>query len=349
MEIRIPTLLRIKPGAIHKVGRYLHDSGFRVVALRWGEGIRGLVGERVIASLDAAGVRIAEEHESQGNDVEDVIPGMLAMPPRLDAIVAVGGGKVIDYCKYLAFLRQIPMVSVPTSVANDGMASPMASLMALGRRRSFKARIPYGVVIDTDVIARAPRRLSLSGIGDLISKYTAVRDWKLAYHAAGEPVNDFAVLVAMQSANSVANHPRKDLDDPAFLELVCGSLVMSGVAMEISGSSRPASGSEHLISHAYDALCPTPTLHGLQVGVAAYAVAWLQQSPYLPTMARALEKCGFFDYMRENPLSRPHFIEAIRQALTVKPGYYTVLSRPGEIERLVEHVQTDPLLIEMVR
>jgi len=349
MEIRIPTLLRIKPGALQKIGKYLRSAGFRRIALCWGEGMRPLLSERVSASLDTAEIQISVEREIRSNEIEGVVADLLALPDRLDAVVAIGGGKVIDYCKYLAFLRQLPVLSVPTSIAHDGMASPTASLMAGGRRRTFKARIPYGVVMDTEVIARSPRRFSLSGLGDMVSKFTAAHDWKLAYHETGEPVNDFAVLVSMQSVQNLAHYPKKDLAAPGFLDMVCGSLVMSGVAMEISGSSRPASGSEHLISHAYDVMCPTPTLHGLQVGVASYAVAWLQDNLNHGLVTAALEESGFLAYVKENPLDRRSFVEAIRKAPSVKPGMFTVLSRPGEIERLIGFVESDPLMNELAR
>lgn len=348
MEISVPTLLRIKPGALAKLGKYLSSAGFKILALCWADGMKAILGEQVARALDVGGLRVAVEREVRVNDVEAVVPDMLALPEKLDAIVAVGGGKAIDYCKYLGYLRQTPVVSVPTSIAHDGMASPTASLTAAGKRRSFKARIPYGVVMDTEVIARSPRKFSISGIGDIISKYTAIRDWKLAFHAKGEPVNDFAVLVSMQSVDNLAHHPSQNLDDAGFLQLVCGSLVMSGVAMEISGSSRPASGSEHLISHAYDALCSTPALHGIQVGVAAYAIGWLQENHHLATIRGVLESTGFLDYVRANPLSRKCFVEAVRQAPAVRPGRYTILSKEGEIDRLVRFVETDRFLAEML-
>ena len=99
--------------------------------------------------------------------------------------------------------------------------------------------------------------------------------------------------------------------------------------MEVAGSSRPASGSEHLISHAYDELAPTPSLHGLQVGVATLATTWLQGNPAHDTVLRVLEETGFAAHLAENRLDRAAFVEAVQVAPTIKPGYHTVLSRPG--------------------
>jgi glycerol-1-phosphate dehydrogenase [NAD(P)+] len=201
------------------------------------------------------------------------------LPRGTQAVVAVGGGVAVDAGKYIGFLNQLPVVAVPTAISNDGFASPGASLRVDGQRISAKAAIPFGVVIDTTVIAACPPRFTLSGIGDLISKYSAIADWKLSYHATGEAINDFSAMIALQSVENLVNHPDKSIEDLGFLQLVCGALVMSGVSMEVAGSSRPASGSEHLISHAYDRLAARPRMHGEQVGVATIATTWLQDNP----------------------------------------------------------------------
>jgi glycerol-1-phosphate dehydrogenase [NAD(P)+] len=173
-------------------------------------------------------------------------------------------------------------------------------------------------VLDTAVIATSPARFTFSGIGDLLTKYSAVADWKLSYWETGENVNDFAVLIALQSVDNLVNHPNKSIADLDFIKLMAGALVMSGVSMEVSGSSRPASGSEHLISHAYEKVAPRPSTHGVQVGVASIGTMWLQ----------------------ENPLDRAAFVEAIRLAPSIKEGYYTILTPKENVERLVEFVET---------
>src|SRR4029078_11880134 len=123
------------------------------------------------------------------------------------------------------------------------------------------------VIIDPGVCRDAPAVLTLSGVGDLVAKFTAVRDWKLAFHATGEPVGAFAALLSEGSIHAYLSHPVFDLDGIRLLATV---LMLNGIAMEICGSSRPASGSEHLISHALDATSARPRLHGLQVGLATY-------------------------------------------------------------------------------
>jgi glycerol-1-phosphate dehydrogenase [NAD(P)+] len=112
--------------------------------------------------------------------------------------------------------------------------------------------------------------------------------------------------------------------------------------MEVSGTSRPASGSEHLISHAYDQVASKPSMHGLQVGVAALGTMWLQHNPHRDTVLQVFKQTGFTDFMGEHKLDRTAFLEAIRLAPSVKPGYYTVLSQPGALATLLEYVESDP-------
>ncbi len=349
MEILIPTLLRIKPHALRKIGKYLRNGGFRQIAVYYGEGMKELLGEKVSASLESAEIRVLHEKTVTDNDIQGVFSDLFSVPEKAQVLVAIGGGKVIDYCKYVAFIRQVPVITVPTSISNDGMASPTASLTSQGARKSLRAKIPYGVVIDTEVVRQSPKKFTYSGIGDMISKHTAIYDWKIAYHDTGTPVNDFAVLISNQSVENLVNHGNRNVDDLEFLNLLAGSLVMSGIAMEVSGSSRPASGSEHLISHAYDVLCPQPALHGLQVGVATYAVSWLQKNRKHEVIRSLLDETGFFAHVQQTPLSKKHFLDAVRAAPTVKKDYYTVLSRPGEIDRLARFVDEDPFFNTLVR
>ncbi len=342
MEIRIPSLLRIKPDALFKLGKYLRKNGFDRITLFYGDGIEDLVGQSVRISLASSEITVLAQHAVHSNDVTDVVGLAFQLPHGTQAIVAVGGGVAVDVGKYVAFLNRLPVIAVPTAISNDGFASPGASLRAGGRRISAAATIPFGVVIDTTVIRSSPPRFTFSGIGDLISKYSAIEDWRLSYHATGEPLNDFAAMIAMQSVDNLVNHPGKSLDDLKFLQLVCGALVMSGVSMEVAGSSRPASGSEHLISHAYDQIADRPRMHGEQVGVATIATTWLQENPAHDTVLRVLEETGFSAFLAQDPLDRATFLEAIRLAPTIKPGYYTVLSVPGAVERLERHVTQDP-------
>jgi glycerol-1-phosphate dehydrogenase [NAD(P)+] len=349
MEISTPTLLRIKPDAINKIGKYLRNGNLMKIAIFYGEGMKEILGERINISLESSEVRVQHEETVTNNDIDNIFQSALSLPGATSAVVAVGGGKVIDYCKYAGFILQIPVISVPTAVSNDGFASPVSSLLVNGKRKTMRAKIPYGVVIDTGIVKRSPAKFTLSGIGDMVSKYTAIYDWKLSYRKTGESVNDFAVLISNNSVDNLANYGHKNIEDLEFIKLLCGSLVMSGIAMEVSGSSRPASGAEHLISHAYDKISAVPSLHGLQVGVATYAVSVIQNNPKLALVKSVLEETGFIDHMRKNPLNKKEFIDAVRYARNIKEGYYTVLSEERSVDAMIDFIETDAYFGELVK
>ena len=136
--------------------------------------------------MEQEGVEVVGWVEMDDNRFEDATTALADLPPKLSAIVGLGGGKALDMAKYLAFLARLPYYAVPTSLSNDGFCSPQSSLTIKGRRRSLAAApAPRGVVVDVDVCLSAPRILWLSGVGDLASKLTAVFDWKLAFHNRG--------------------------------------------------------------------------------------------------------------------------------------------------------------------
>ncbi|MGV1005007.1 MAG: iron-containing alcohol dehydrogenase family protein [Candidatus Nanopelagicales bacterium] len=338
-SIEIPALLRIKPNTVYKLGKYLRRNDFKRIALFYGEGMKDLIGQVVEISLDSSEIHVDSTMTVVHNDIEEIVGISFEVPSSAQAIVAVGGGMVIDYAKYAGFLTRRPVIAVPTALSNDGFCSPGASLKVEGRRVSCPANLPFGVVLDTAVIAKSPARFTLSGVGDLLSKFSAITDWKLSYWETGEQVNDFAVLIALQSVENLVNFPQKNIADLEFLKLVGGALVMSGIAMEVTGSSRPASGSEHLISHAYEKHATRPAMHGLQVGVATLGTMWLQQHPRLEAVKQVFAECGFDAFMAENKLERAAFEQAIVDAPTVKPGQYTILTPRGNIDRLLDHVR----------
>lgn len=337
-SIQIPALLRIKPNTLYKLGKYLRRNDFKRIALFYGDGMKDLVGQVVAISLDSSEIHVESTMTVATNDIEEIVAISFEVPGSAQAIVAIGGGMVIDYAKYAGFLTRRPVIAVPTALSNDGFCSPGASLKVEGRRVSCPANLPFGVVLDTAVIAKSPERFTQSGIGDLLSKFSAVTDWKLSYWETGEQVNDFAVLIALQSVENLVNFPQKDITNPDFLKLVGGALVMSGVAMEVSGSSRPASGSEHLISHAYEKHATKPSMHGLQVGVATLGTMWLQEHPRLPAVKQVFADCGFDAFMATNKLQRTAFEQAIIDAPAIKPGQYTILSPRGNIDKLLDHI-----------
>jgi len=139
----------------------------------------------------------------------------------------------------------------------------------------------------------------------------------------------------------------KSLEDLDYLRVLASSLMVSGIAMEIAGSSRPASGAEHLIRHAYDQVASPASLHGLQVGAASYLTAHLQGTTR-DVVVRAATESGFLAYLAEHPLSRSAFTEALERAPSIKEGFHTVLAEPGALEQALAFCESDPWMRQIL-
>lgn len=339
-RVTIPTLVRIKPGALARLGIYLGRGQHQSVALFQSAGLAPDISGAVHDSLRSANISAVRSVDVSQNDFEFAVAQFRDLPASARAVVGLGGGKALDVAKYVAFLARLPYLAVPTSLSNDGFASPQSSLTIGGKRKSLPAAMPQGVVVDTSTCARAPRKLTLSGVGDLAAKFTAIRDWKLAFHQAGEHVDDFAALLADSSAQAFLGRP---LLDEQGIHHLATSLLVSGIAMEVCGSSRPASGSEHLISHALDEISARPRLHGLQVGVAAYLVSLLQQNQS-EAIGHMLERTGFWDEIAADPFSTAEWLEAVRRAPSLKENFFTVLSTRDTIGEVAAAIRSDPFL-----
>lgn len=243
-----------------------------------------------------------------------------------DYVVGAGGGRVIDVAKVAASETGRDFISVPTQAASDGICSPVAVMVdESGSPRSVGARIPAAIVVDMQVLGQAPETTWLSGLGDLISNLSAVRDWRFAHELYGEPLDDFACLTAEAAALSVYTEAAR-ISDPEYQERLIRGLILSGIAMEMAGSSRPASGPEHLVSHALDRLLSEPRQHGLQVALATVTMHLLRGSE-VARLIRFYRAVGLPVHPRDLEIEVPLYMEAIRRGPEQRPGRRTILDR----------------------
>ncbi|MBR1778478.1 MAG: iron-containing alcohol dehydrogenase family protein [Alphaproteobacteria bacterium] len=348
-RIDVPYLLKIGEGKLAKIGKYLSDKEFENVALFLGEGVEALIGDAFFKGLDAFAINVVLKKTATDIDLESIARTAFALPPAVDAIIGIGGGKALDFAKYAAYLLKLPYIAVPTVMSNDGFCSPSSSLTVAGKRKSVKSGVPFGVVIDLDIIRDNPDVFLYSGIGDMVSKITALHDWKNAFRKDGERFNDFAALMAYNSLDILFLKHSFNIRAPEFQRSLANSLLISGVAMEIAGSSRPASGSEHLISHALDTVSVRPKAHGIQVGAATYLCALLQRNENIADVASVLTNTGFLDFVGQSPFDRAEFERALKLAPAIKPDYYTILSESDSFDRAVHYLDTDETLKRIVQ
>ena len=346
-HIAIPVILKIGPGVLDNLGTYLMDAQLQKVVILFGNGLIDMFGMDVMESLKESGVEVLEYQELDTVRLEDLTSLAFSMSAKTQAIIGIGGGKVIDAAKYCGFLRNLAFISIPTSASSDGFSSASASLLVEGHRKSVPARLAYGIVVDTKIIKSAPKKFLYSGIGDMVSKITALYDWIFEEQHGYGKVNDFAVMIAKKAVNSFVRTPFESIEEDLFLKELLDSLAMSGIANEIAGSSAPTSGSEHLISHALDKMLEQPQLHGIQVGVATYLMSVVQDHRYR-RVDTIFTQTGFWDYVKTLEMKREDFEKAIDIAPSIKPFRYTYLHEQKYRDKAKQVLREDARLKEIL-
>lgn len=261
-------------------------------------------------------------------------------------IIAIGGGKVIDVTKYVAYLMHMPFISVPTAASHDGIASPVASIrLNNGRPGSFFTKPPIMVIADVTIISKAPRRLTASGCGDVIGKITAVRDARLARVIKGEYIGDYALSLALMSAKLVMkNASLIARGSQEGIRVLLEALISCGTAMAIAGSSRPCSGSEHLFSHALDIVAPKPALHGEQVGVGTIMMSYLHGLKWRKIRS-FLKQVGAPTNAKELGIEPEYIVKALTIAHKMRKRY-TILGESGLTWKAAEALAKETEVID---
>ena len=193
------------------------------------------------------------------------------MDDEMDLILAVGTGTIHDISRYIAHEYGIPFISVPTAASMDGFVSSVATMTWNGLKKTIPSVAPLCVIADTDIFSKAPKRLNASGAANILGKYISLADWRIANLVAGEYLCERAYEMEEQALRLVKSCirgiPSEDEDD---CENLMKALIISGLAMQIVGSSRPASGAEHHMSHLWKMEVINGHLdayHGEKVGV----------------------------------------------------------------------------------
>lgn len=320
-----PVVVDIRRGALDDLAGVLADqrishSGKLAVAISGGSG--AVLRKRLEPALPGA-----DWYEVGGGTLDDAIKLADAMKSsHYDAVVGLGGGKIIDCAKFAAARIGLPLVAVATNLSHDGLCSPVATLDNDAGRGSYGVPNPIAVVIDLDVIREAPVRFVRSGIGDALSNISAVADWELAHRVKGEQIDGLAAAMARQAGEAVLRHPG-GVGDDAFLQVLAEGLVLTGISMSIAGDSRPASGACHEINHAFDLLYPKRAAsHGEQCGLGAAFAMYLrgahEESAY---MAQVLRRHGLPVLPGEIGFTAEEFVKVVEFAPQTRPGRYTIL------------------------
>lgn len=256
-----------------------------------------------------------------------------------EAIIAAGGGRVMDIIKVVSHFSKIPWISLPTSASHDGFSSPFINFILRGAIKdmekkfgNFDSSSPLAIVGDTNLISKSPYKHLISGVGDLIAKLTAVKDWQLAMRLRGEYYDEYAATFGRVSARIVEEgYSLISQGTEPGVRLVTKALGNSGVAMSIAGNSRPASGCEHLISHYLDYLSVkenrfdnSKSSHGFQVGLGTVIGMYLHGGDWKKILS-ILSAVKHPTNFQELGIDRDILVETLMNAHTIRPERYTIL------------------------
>ena len=245
------------------------------------------------------------------------------------AVLGIGGGKVIDVAKLSSYNQGVYFVSMPTTASHDGIVSPMASIKNPNTSISVSAHSPIAVIADSEILAQSPFRLLAAGCADLIANFTAIKDWELAHRLKNESFSESAAALSIMSAHLITDNIaniKPNLEPSA--RIVMKSLFSGGMAISIAGSSRPASGSEHLFSHALDKILDKPALHGEQCGIGTIMMMYLHGGDW-KAIQESLKAVQAPTTAKELNIADEDIIEALVMAHKIRPERYTILGDNG--------------------
>ena len=269
-EVYLKKLI-IKPDAVDELPQVIDEMGdFSKITMICDDNTYKVLGQKVegICRIDYTIKLNPENLHANEIAVESV---QKELKSDCDLLVAVGSGTIHDVTRYVAYQNGLQFISVPTAPSVDGFVSSVAAMTMNGVKATLTAVCPLAMVADSRILAQAPMRLIAAGVSDLLGKYTALADWKIGNILTGEYICDYLIELEEKAVNDVMDNIDEILkQDMTSVEKLMYGLVLSGLAMQMCGNSRPASGAEHHISHFTEMKVlnnPDFAYHGEKVGV----------------------------------------------------------------------------------
>lgn len=267
--------VEIGSGVTERAGEHLRAAGFgdRLLLLADNNTLRAADG--ILPALAKAGFAVKKliysdllyARAEQVREVE-------ALCDDVDGILSVGTGSLNDICRVAARTKEKPFCIFATAPSMDGFAADLAPIVENQFKSSWRGAQPCLILADTRILANAPTELKAAGFGDMIAKYLGIFDWRVANLLLGEHYCPAIAELTLESVRRMrALADRVTLRDEEAAGAIMESLVLSGLAMKLAASSRPASGAEHALSHYWECYKLTrniwPEFHGKKVGVAS--------------------------------------------------------------------------------
>jgi len=263
-------------------------------------------GRKVCGLLDENGIEhigYSYDDEHVKPDEESVGRAVMFFDKKCDIIIGIGSGVINDIGKILSNISGKPYIIVGTAPSMDGYASDSSSMTRNGLKISLSSRAADVIIGDTDILVNAPLKMMKSGLGDMIAKYVSICEWRISNLINGEYYCEkIAGLVRTALKRCTDNASGLLKRDPDAVEAVFEGLVISGLAMNYAGVSRPASGVEHYLSHVWDMRSiefgTAEDFHGIQCAVGTLITAKMYEKlrDVTPDRDKALAYAGSFDF-----------------------------------------------------
>lgn len=275
----------IEENAICRLPGILSRHSYKKLCVVCDEHTEKAAGFRVYEELTKAGYNFSKVlyHEPElVPDEQALIYLFTQVPQDCDLIIAVGSGTINDLCRYVSYKMKIDYYVVGTAPSMDGYASNVSPLIIRHLKTTYTARPARVIIGDLQVLCEAPMHMLAAGVGDIIGKYVCLADWQLAHEINEEYLCPEVTALVRKSIEKVTENAEAAAkrEKNAVAALMEG-LVLSGIAMSYIGNSRPASGSEHHMSHYWEMMFllrhQSDPLHGTKVGVATVAALRLYE------------------------------------------------------------------------
>lgn len=243
----------IKEGAISEISSLI--DGYEHILLIADKNTYSVCGEAVREQLGKK-CENALVFECEGYLVpnEDaVLKAQQQLSDKTDLIIGIGSGVIQDLCKYVSFEAKLPYYIVATAPSMDGYASVGAAMIMGNMKVTYNAHVPQAIIGDVDILKDAPMDMIKSGYGDILGKFSCLNDWKLANVVNGEYICEYVYNMTADMLNKTKDLGASLLKrEPDAIKTIMEALVGVGIAMAYVGNSRPASGSEHHLSHFFE-------------------------------------------------------------------------------------------------
>lgn len=295
----------IERGAIERLSDIC--SEYNDILLVADENTYSAAGEATVSAL--AGKR-TEQVIFSGEEIlvpdEAAIAAVESKLSGIELIVGIGSGVIQDLCKYVAHYNELPYAVVATAPSMDGYASNGAAMITGGMKVTYPATLPIAIIADTKVLKNAPLDMIRSGYGDIIGKFSALNDWKLSKLINGEYFCDYIYDATYEQIELTISAAKGIMArDEKSIKQLMEALVIIGIMMSFAGSSRPASGSEHHLSHFFEItgiVDGTDYLpHGTDVAYSTYVTSKIREellSKKFPDKIYRLDAENYADIMR---------------------------------------------------